>query len=268
MDKIKIGIIAIFVIFLVGGCYAVYHGNDVTSNAATDISSSPNAPNAPDNDVNNQPNTLQNDNINTAKDISQNNNINNYASALKIIYRQIPGVAVFVNTDIDYTDLYLQCVVCGGFIALGEVTEALPEDALCPDLCGGGNCMISNTDYTVTYEFAKAFYDKYGRHPEEIEDSDVPASSNNANIPANYESGIYVPEGLKIALHDMNNPDIHGEYDMPVHIIGPGIHVPEDAKLIYDGDGIQLYDNGMEVQGMDSNSGAVSDTNEPVTIEQ
>lgn len=214
LDKIKMGIIAIFVIFLVGGCYAVYNGSDLVNNVATDISSSPNAPNTPNNDVNNQPNSLQNNNINTAKDISQNNNINNYASALKITYRQIPGADVFVNTDIDYTDMYLQCVACGGFIPLGEVTKALPEDALCPDLCGG-NSINANTDYAVTYEFAKAFYDKYGRHPEEIQDTDVAASSDNTNIPATNWNDLNLPEGAKVLVQDMNNPNMCEEYDIP-----------------------------------------------------
>ena len=255
MDKIKIGIIAILVIFLVGGCYAVYNGNNV-SNAVTDISSSPNAPDTPSNDTNNQPNGLQNDNPGIAKDIPRNNNINNYASAPEITYRQIPGADVFVNTDIDYTDMYLQCVACGGFMPLGEVTKALPEDALCPDLCGGNSINV-NKEYAVTYEFAKAFYDKYGRHPEEIQDTDV-ASSDDAKNPATNWNDLNLPEGVKIAVYDMNNPDIYEEYN-----VGPGIYVPEDAKLIYEDDGVQIYDNGMEVN-KNSNSGVVYDTIEPV----
>nr|WP_296886302.1 hypothetical protein [uncultured Methanobrevibacter sp.] len=30
-------------------------------------------------------------------------------------------------------------------------------------------------------------------------------------------------------------------------VIGPGIYVPEDAKLIFEDDDIQIYDNGMQV---------------------
>lgn len=240
LEKFKIGIIAIFVIFLVGGCYAFYNGTDLVNNVATDISSSPNSPNTPNSDVNNHDN-LQNDNINTAKDISHNN-INNFASALESTYRKIPGAEVFVNKDIDYTDMYLQCVVCGGFLALGEVTKALPEDALCPDLCGG-NSIKENTDYAVTYEFAKTYYDKYGRHPEEIQDTNVAASSDDANIPTTNWHYSNLPEGIKIVAYD--GPGIYAHED--AKIIGPGIHVPEDAKLIYEGDGVQIYDNGMEV---------------------
>ena len=227
MEKFKLGIIAILVIFLVGGCYAIYHGNDITNNAATDISSSVNAPN---DEVNNQQTYLQNDDINTLKEISQDNNINNFATALETTYRKIPGAEVLVNANIDFTDLYLQCVACGGFLPLGEVTKALPEDAICPDLCGGDS-VNADRRYAVTYEFAKEFYDKYGRHPEDIAEEIQPA-----NVSENYD--------------DANIPEV----------IGPGIYVPEDANLIYEDGDIQIYDNGMEVHGMNSNSDVVYDS--------
>lgn len=200
MEKFKIGIIALCLIFLVGGCYAVFNGNDLTNNAAADISSSSNAPS---NDVNNQVNNLQNDNSNAAKDISQNKNINNVASALENTYRKIPGADILVNKDIDYTDMYIHCVVCGGFIPLGEVTKALPEDALCPDLCGG-HTISDNTDYTVTYEFAKEFYDQYGRHPEEIAEETTPEEIPHADVPVSSDEPISV---YPISVYDMNNPN-------------------------------------------------------------
>ena len=86
MEKFKIWIIAICLIFLVDGCYAFYQGNDLTNNAATDISSSPVSPNTPSDEANNQSNNVQNDNTNIAKDIAQNNKIDNFVFALEETY--------------------------------------------------------------------------------------------------------------------------------------------------------------------------------------
>lgn len=58
---------------------------------------------------------------------------------------------IFSYDTYDFTDRYIQCVECGGFLPLGEVTKELGENTLCHNFGGSGFVGEWNT---VSYEKA------------------------------------------------------------------------------------------------------------------
>ena len=193
----KILIITILVIFIIGGSYAVYLGNGLLNKDSKDIS--------PDSGVSVDNTTADNQKTDITSDI--NGNPNNDNAKYDTHYRTIPGTMVQVNTSVDYTDLYAQCVVCGGFVPLGEVTKALPEDALCPDLCGGSST-INGYDYVYTYDIAYEFWleygSKYGRQPQlDIPVDTTPSNSEPIIQPTDTVDSDYEPGEIVV------NPDMN-----------------------------------------------------------
>lgn len=154
MKKLNILIIAIAVICIITGSYAVYLGNGDFND--TDIS--PTVEKTISLDTIDNPDTDNNPSID-----ENNQNINNVQeNSMKVgnTYKKVPGTYILINEAVDYTDMYILCPSCGGFVALGEVTKNLPEGAICPDLCGGYPTL--DKDYLSTYEEAYAYWQENG----------------------------------------------------------------------------------------------------------
>lgn len=154
MKKLNILIIAIAVICIITGSYAVYLGNGDFND--TDIS--PTVEKTISLDAIDNPDTDNNPSID-----ENNQNINNVQeNSMKVgnTYKKVPGTYILINEAVDYTDMYILCPSCGGFVALGEVTKNLPEGAICPDLCGGYPTL--DKDYLSTYEEAYAYWQEGG----------------------------------------------------------------------------------------------------------
>ncbi|WP_295613429.1 hypothetical protein [uncultured Methanobrevibacter sp.] len=212
MKKLKLGLLAIAVIFLVGASYAVFNANNVVDNSATDIISNTNDLNTNDaspTTITDIPNTVNKD-IFSSQDTNLGLNFENS-------YKKIPETNLQVDAAIDYTDSYVQCPVCGGYIALGEVTKALPQGAICPDACGAEQSTLTEGSFIkYSYDEAYALWEIYGdRQPEVVTDDNT---LNNDDItPMNYEndasevSDITPPETDNVLIVDINQPmdDVH-----------------------------------------------------------
>ena len=69
----------------------------------------------------------------------------------------------------------------------------MPEDALCPDLCGGSST-VNGHEYVSTYDEAYAFWLEYGRHPEKHTPVDTtPANNEPINQPTDTVDSDYEP---------------------------------------------------------------------------
>ena len=91
---------------------------------------------------------------------------------------------------------------------------------------GEGN-PLANTN--VTFNINGVFYNR-------TTDSDGIAKLNIRLMPGEY-----------IITSSYNECYISNKITVVPAVIGPGIYVPEDAKLIFEDDDIQIYDNGMQV---------------------
>lgn len=124
--KIMLGIFIIAIICISSGAYAVLSENaTVSSDDATNIA---------DNDI--QINTdnskvipVQDDSFNPQ--IAQSGVIKEEAKDLVYI-----GKYAHYNVEDGLADRYIICVECGGFVAIGEVTNPLPDAALCHHFMG------------------------------------------------------------------------------------------------------------------------------------
>lgn len=189
MKKLKILIIAIAVICVITGSYAVYLGNG-NLNTTTDMSlTTQNVDVAIDNQNTSNNPSMDENNLNTNNNPTQGNIPINFGNT----YKKVPDTYILINEAVDYTDMYILCPSCGGFVALGEVTKALPEGAICPDLCGGYPTL--DKDYLSTYEEAYSYWQESGDrctegeiidyHNPEHYNPDIEESGNNVeNIDA------------------------------------------------------------------------------------
>lgn len=124
--KIMLGIFIIAIICISSGAYAVLSENATVSNDDTT--------NIADNDI--QINTdnsklipVQDDSISTQ--IAQSGVIKDEANDVVYI-----GKYAHYNVEDGLADRYIMCVECGGFVAIGDVTNPLPDAALCHHYMG------------------------------------------------------------------------------------------------------------------------------------
>ena len=111
---------------------------------------------------------------------------------------------------------------------------------------GEGN-PLANTN--VTFNINGVFYNR-------TTDSDGIAKLNIRLMPGEY-----------IITSSYNECYISNKITVVPAVIGPGIYVPEDAKLIFEDDDIQIYDNGMQVVKYNSDESiAVYDMHNPNEI--
>lgn len=156
MKKLNILIIAIAVICIITGSYAVYLGNGDLNTTDISPTTTKNVDTVIDNQNPSNNPSIDENNLNT------NNNPTHEIIPIKVgnTYKKVPGTYILINEAVDYTDMYILCPSCGGFVALGEVTKNLPEGAICPDLCGGYPTL--DKDYLSTYEEAYAYWQENG----------------------------------------------------------------------------------------------------------
>ncbi|WP_407379624.1 hypothetical protein [Methanobrevibacter sp.] len=180
MEKLKLGILAIAVIMLIGGSYAVYIGNNVSNDQITDFSSDISTIN-PNTEPNNQ--FILEDSKIVTTDLMA-------ANALEETYKQIPGTKLQIDNTMNYTDLYTQCPICGGYIALGEVTKTLPEGAICPDACGAIESTLTEGSFIkYNYEEAYALWEIYGDRQPEVSSPEINTAQDTIE-PTDYSNSI------------------------------------------------------------------------------
>lgn len=227
MEKIKLGILAIFFIFLIGGSFAIFHENtnisdaptvekDIISNDSIEIDDSENKDNI----------DLQNDDIESYDENPSENNVtkttyqqvkkyltpsdfnnsieylkyremfnpDSYGSKENITYKTLPGSNLSVE-EADYTDLYLRCPMCGKFLPLGNITKALPDEAICLDGCGASGSMIKEIVLLNAYTYEEA--DKIWLNEGAFQIEEINDQSNDVNEPSDNHD--VTPE--------TNNPD-------------------------------------------------------------
>ena len=101
--------------------------------------------------------------------------------------RNIPGTNIYVKKSVDYTDIYTQCI-CGGFIPFGNVTKALPEEAICPDACG---VQVSDGTYSNQYTYEEAL-EIWNENPHRVVDQQHLDGLDKPNI--NLEESQFPPQ--------------------------------------------------------------------------
>ena len=167
--KIMLGILIIAIICISSGAYAVLSENATASNDSTDIA---------DNDI--QINTdnskvipVQGDSINTQ--VAQSGVIKEDVKDVVYI-----GKYAHYNVGDGLADRYIMCVECGGFVPIGEVTNSLPDAALCHHFMGylGSGykeCSYSHDDaYDIWVSVGQKVYDDGSKvHEDQIINEDI-----------------------------------------------------------------------------------------------
>ena len=62
------------------------------------------------------------------------------------------GTYAFYHKEDGIADYYIKCIECGGYVAIGDVTNALPDAALCHHF--KGNLAPNYKDYAISYDDA------------------------------------------------------------------------------------------------------------------
>lgn len=149
--KIMLGILIIAIICISSGAYAVLSENATASSDDTT--------NIADNDI--QINTdnsklipVQDDSFNTQ--IAQSGVIKEGAKDIVYI-----GKYAYYNVEDGLADRYIVCVECGGFVAIGDVTNPLPDAALCHHYMA--ELGQDYKDYSFSREEAYRIWDERGQ---------------------------------------------------------------------------------------------------------
>lgn len=237
MKNYKTLIFAVLIIFLLSGVYALYMDNNsipITPTVKKSIIS--------DNNIEN--NTASNVGIVLEDEVLTNsyqtNNTNPSTSLIKkpkvpesfntkfeymefykiydsdyygqkdnATFKKLPGTNITVE-DYDYDDLYLQCPICGKYIALGDVTKKLPSEAICLDGCGAGSSNIIKEIVLLnsyTYEEAYMHWLNHNNQQENNNQHNIgnntnsePLNNQNTNASTNTQSG----SGINPAINPYN----------------------------------------------------------------
>ena len=194
MKKLHIAILAVAIICLIGGSYAVYLGNDTVNEPVTNT-----APSINETTVNT---STTNMNSNSTEDIPviEPKKLNDKSQAI-----------ITTATSFDFTDMYVQCPECGGFYALGKVTKELPKGAT-PAACdwdikniGFKGFEYKHIDNAVPYEYAYNYWLEHGDVTTEVPDDNC--QFNETDLMPQYMADNNNEQSEKISIYDMNNPN-------------------------------------------------------------
>lgn len=190
--KILIGILVIALISVTSVAYAFLSENtDVSSVDNTNVADNTNIPVNTDNSV--QAYDNQNNNP-----INQNNPYSSANTADELVYI---GLYAHYPKSEGITDYYIQCVECGGYIPIGEVTTPLPDAALCHGFNGGLGGNYKN--------FALSYEDAYNTWVE----CGMPVYDNGSNL-------------------SVTGQPIHQHVDNPENLIEVTVNPDNDMPLV------------------------------------
>lgn len=166
MKKIFVGILIIALIFVSSGAFAVLsENNTVPNDDATNIIADDIKVNS---DVSEQTpiqdnfNTVQSASFGVSEDVEKMIYIGKYA-----YYPQSEGV----------NDRFIQCVECGGFVAIGDVTNALPDAAMCHHFMG--SLSSDYKDFSYSYDEA---YQRWVDLGQDVRDDGIRAHIDNPPV--------------------------------------------------------------------------------------
>jgi len=177
MNKISMGLIVLAFVLLISGSYAILNleqiNNTVIENQTSEDSTDSIANTTCESEKS----------FESFEDASISDNIMKYSSFIDSYgvahiltvddYRSVKGTNLTVLKDVDYTDMWSQCPVCGGYNALGNITKPLPEEAICHDACGA----VEGHGNPITYEEAMAWLNS-GTTPYRVQvEADTPQES-------------------------------------------------------------------------------------------
>lgn len=147
MKKIMFGVLIIALICVSSGAYAFLSENATVSNDDSTVIES-------NNDI-----KINSDDFGQIKVYDGQMNIQNN-------YPKVEDDIIYIGTYAHYqkgdgvADYYIKCAECGGYIAIGDVTHALPDAALCHNF--KGDLGPNYKDYAISYDDAYDFWTEHG----------------------------------------------------------------------------------------------------------